>query len=111
MCVCLLRVLIFFCSNLSQEKLDREIEKGEGATERRRNGRCLRVGDVGIGALAGVLMCGGRVVGGGGWLGSITQHCDADACGHSLQSSPVNQESFRAQTLLSLHKRQDHNNR
>lgn len=55
-------------------------------------------------ALAGAVSAGG--VG-----GSITRPCDADACGHPLQSCPVSQESFRAQTLLSLHKRHDHYNR
>lgn len=46
--------------------------------------------------------------------GSITELCDVDACGHPLLSCPscaVSQKSFRAQTLLSLHERQDHNNK
>lgn len=55
----------------------------------------------GVWALAWVLICWGE-------LASAAPCCDADASGQPLQSFAVSKESFRALTLLSLHKGQDH---
>ena len=103
-----LRILIILSlswSRLAKINGDGERER-EGDRRKEKNVWCRRVSDV------------VKRVESGPWLGlsvqrelgSVTQFCDADACGHSLQFCPVNQESSRAQTLLPLYKRQDHNN-
>lgn len=90
-------------------EIDNDMDKGGWE-------RCK--GDSEAGNTPGLVMLGSRWSLGIGWgadmlreLGFVTQPYDADACGHPLQSSPTCQESFGAETLLSLHKRHHHYNR